>query len=393
MLKTATDLSDVPISAMIDDPYPVFDRVRRMGSAVWLDCANIHVVTRFDDIHTIERNPEIFASTNPGSLMNTVMGHSLMRKDFAEHKRERVAIEPVFRPGSVNAHMAPHFRVLVDDLIDAFIADGETDLFGSFAAPLASKALAWMLGLRDVAWADLADWSQFLMDGVGNYHADPQISARARLASDAIDAAIDVVLDKHKAENNGSIISAMVNAEDPHTLDQVRANVKVIIGGGLNEPRDSLLTMLLGLLQNPDQRAALEQDPSLARATFEEAVRWVSPIGMYPRRVTQDTVLGDSELTEGTQIGVCIGAANRDPAQFDRPELFDISRKGNRHLAFGAGPHFCAGSWVARKMVGEIAVPRLLERLPNLRLNPDGKVVEKGWVFRGPVTMPVIWDA
>ena len=386
-------VSDIGIEVMIDNPYPVFDRIRDLGSAVWVDCANIHLVTRFEDIHFVERNPEIFASTNPGSLMNVVMGHSLMRKDFDAHKRERKAVEPFFRPSNVKAHMVPHFRALVDELIDVFIEDGATDLFPSFAAPLASKALAWMLGLETVAWTDMANWSQTLMDGVGNYHADAETAARAQASSDAVDRAIDTVIDGFRGAPNGSIISAMVNAEDPHTLEQVRANVKVIIGGGLNEPRDAVLTMLLGLLQNPDQLAAVKQDPALAKPCFEEAVRWVAPIGMYPRRVTQDTVLGDTELKAGSQIGICVGAANRDTRQFEAPNEFNLHRKGNRHLGFGAGPHFCAGAWVARQMVGEIAVPRVLERLPNLRLDPDKPVVERGWVFRGPVSLPVVWDA
>lgn len=393
MAAPAPVVNDIAIEALIDDPYPIYDRIRELGSAVWVDCVNIHLVTRFADVQTVERNPEIFASTNPGSLMNKVMGHSLMRKDFDDHKRERKAIEPVLRPGNVKAHMAPLFRSLVDGLIDDFINDGTTDLFGSFAEPLASRALAWMLGLDHVAWQDMAIWSQALMDGVGNYHGDADIAARAIAASDAIDAAIDAVLDKHRQTPNGSIIAAMVTADDPHTLAQVRANVKVIIGGGLNEPRDSVLTMLLTLLQNPDQLAMAQEDPSLMKAAFEETIRWVSPIGMYPRRVTQDTILGDTALKAGAQIGICVGAANRDPRQFDAPNSFDLRRKGNRHLGFGSGPHFCAGAWVARQMIGEIAVPRLLERLTHLKLDPGKPVIERGWVFRGPVSLPVIWDA
>lgn len=392
MPSPASIVNDIPIQALINDPYPQFARIRDMGSAVWVESANIHLVTRFEDIHTVERNQAVFASTNPGSLMNKVMGHSLMRKDFKDHTRERKAVEPVFRPGKVKAHMAPHFHALVEELIDAFIADGKADLFPSFAAPLASRALAWMLGFQETSWQDMAIWSQALMDGVGNYHGDVGIAARAKAASDAIDAAIETTLAKDGNAPEGSIISAMLGADDPHTLEQVRANVKVIIGGGLNEPRDAVLTMLLGLLQNPDQLESAREDPALMKAAFEESIRWVSPIGMYPRRVTQDTVLGDTALKEGDQIGVCVGAANRDSRKFVSPNDFDIHREGNRHLGFGAGPHFCAGAWVARQMVGEIAVPRLLERLPNVRFDPEKPVVERGWVFRGPVSFSVIWD-
>lgn len=245
-----------------------------------------------------------------------------------------------------------------------------------------------MLGLKGVRWQDLADWSQFLMDGVGNYQADPQVAERAKIASDNIDAGIDM----HRTDHNPTILSSMAHAENPQSIEQIRANIKVIVGNGLNEPRNAILTCILGLLQNPDQCAAVTADRSLYAAAFEETVRWVSPIGMYPRRVTQDTVLGDTLLKEGDQIDLCVGAANRDRAHFDRADRFDIYRSRPKHLGFGIDPHFCAGTWVARQMIGDIAVPMIFERLCSLRLSPDEPVVERGWVFRGPTSLPVVWD-
>ena len=392
MPQSAPHLFDVTTEQMLSDPYPVFDRVRDMGSAVWVDAVRLHLVTRFDDVVTVERNPEVFASTNPGSLMNVVMGHSLMRKDGEAHRVERAAINPSFQPDVVKAHWLPLFRQIAEELVTAFEGQGRVDLFPSFAAPMASRSLIALLGFRDVAWQDLADWSQALMDGVGNYQADPEIGVRARAASDGIDAAIDAVIDDHRVSPNPTILSSMVHAETPHSLEQIRTNIKVIVGGGLNEPRDAILTLLQALLENPEQRQQVEADPKLFFKAFEESVRWVSPIGMYPRRVTRDAVLGDTQLREGDQIGICVGAANRDPRHFDHAGRFDMGRAKARHLAFGAGPHFCAGSWTARVMVGDIAVPLLLSRLRNLRLDPDNPVQSRGWVFRGPVTLPVVWD-
>lgn len=393
MPQSAPVLSDVTIQEMIDNPYPIFDRVRKMGSAVWVDAARINLVTRFDDIVTVERNPQIFASTNPDSLMNVVMGHSLMRKDGEEHRVERIAINPSFQPDVIKNHWQPTFERISDELITDFERHGQTDLFSSFAAPMASKALLALLGFENVAWQDLAAWSQAMMDGVGNYQADPEISAKAQAAADAINDAIDAVIDKHKAEQNPTILSSMVHAENPHSIEQIRANIKVVVGGGLNEPRDSILSTLLGLLQNPDQRRDVENDPKLFLRAFEESTRWISPIGMYPRRVTQDTSLGDTHLREGDQIGICVGAANRDPVHFNEADKFDLHRKKAPHLGFGAGPHFCAGSWTARIMVGGVALPMLFSRLKNLRLNPELAVEERGWVFRGPISLPVLWDA
>ncbi|MBG6208250.1 cytochrome P450 [Labrenzia sp. EL_126] len=391
-MKPPPVLSDVTIEELAKDPYPTFDRIRSMASAVWVDSARIHLVTRFDDIMTVERNHHLFASTNPGSLMNKVMGHSLMRKDDEPHKLERAAVEPSFRPGVVKQHWAPRFRSIANDLINQFEADGETDLFSSFAAPMASLSLIDLLGFEDVAWEDIAWWSQALMDGVGNYQADPEISNRARRASAAIDQAIDHVLARHVETENPSILSSMAHAGHNHSREQIRANIKVIVGGGLNEPRDAILTTVLGLLQNPEQLAQAQANEKLFARAFEESVRWISPIGMYPRRVTQDTVLGNTRLKAEDQLGICVGAANRDTEHFDQPDSFDLNRTASRHLGFGAGPHFCAGTWVARQMVGEIAVPMLFNRLTNLRLQAGNSPILRGWVFRGPTALPVRWD-
>ena len=394
ILQTATtDLDEITFSDLLADPYPSFEKIRAQGSAVWVDCARIRLVTRFDDIQHIERNAQIFASTNPGSLMNEVMGHSLMRKDGAEHLAERRAVEPAFRPSVVMEHWTPKMTALADALIAGFEHDGEVDLFDAFAAPMASIGLIQLLGLReDIAWQDMCHWSQSLMDGVGNYSGDPDIAARGTAAAKAIAHEIDRALPDHRACANPSILSGMVHAESPHSLAQIRANINVIVGGGLNEPRDAILTTVYGLLSQPDQLAQVQAQPKLFATAFEEAIRWVSPIGMYPRRVAQATVLGDTALSEGEQIGLCVGAANRDPAKFADPDQFDINRKRQKHLAFGAGPHFCAGTSIARKMVGEIAVPMVFDRLKNLRLHPDRPVEQRGWVFRGPISLPVQWD-
>lgn len=393
MVQAVPVLDDIGFEALLADPYPSFDRIRDLGSAVMVPCANLILVTRFDDVVTVEQNAATFSSSNPGSLMHRFMGHTLMRKDFDAHAAERKAIAPSFGPGAAKGHWAPIFREIAAELIDGIRADGQADLFNAFAAPMASIALARMIGFRDVAWQDLAAWSQALMDGVANYDDKPEVTQRGLAASAAIDAAIDAVIDIHRSAQSPCILSSMLRSDPPQSLAQVRANIKVIIGGGLNEPRDAILTTLFGLLAHPDQGAAAAAEPALFAKAFDEAIRWVAPIGMYPRRVAEAAILGDTALPEGVQIGICVGAANRDAGHFDDPHGFDLFRENARHLAFGRGPHFCAGAWVSRQMVGEVALPMLFERLRGLRLDPDRAAVLRGWVFRGPVTLPVRWDA
>jgi len=393
MTSTVPVVTDISYQDLLDDPYPIFRRLRETAPAVFVETAKLTLVTRFDDITKIERDPAAYSADNPTSLVNKVMGPTFMRKDGAEHTIGRKAIEPSFRPATIKEHWAPRFIAICQRLIDALADAGAADLFGALAAPMASLSLMEMIGFEPMPWQTLAAWSQALIDGAGNYAGDAEIERTAMQAGAAVDAAIEAVLDQHRSHPNPSILSSMVNADPPMSIEAIRANIKVIIGGGLNEPRDAILTLVLGLLQNPAQKRIVLARPELWPAALEEAVRWISPIGMYPRRVTRSVDLSGVTLPQDLQIGLCVGAANRDGKRFADPDSFDISRPKQSHLAFGAGPHFCAGTWVSRLTVGKIVGPMLFERLRNLRLRDDAPPIVRGWVFRGPVSLPVKWDA
>ncbi|WP_065750057.1 cytochrome P450 [Bradyrhizobium paxllaeri] len=393
MASAAPVITDISYTDLLEDPYPIFKRVRDTAPAVFVAAANLTLVTRFDDIMSIERDPATYSSDNPASLVNKVMGPTFMRKDGAAHAAGRKAIEPSFRPGTIKEHWAPKFTGICERLIGSLREAGEADLFSALAAPMASLSLMEMIGFKAMPWETLAEWSQSLIDGAGNYSRDAEIERKAMEAGAGIDAAIEAMLDHHRANPNPSILSSMVHADPPMPIEEMRANIKVIIGGGLNEPRDAILTLTLGLLENHAQKESVLAKPELWPTAFEEAIRWISPIGMYPRRVTRPADLAGVALPEGVQIGLCVGAANRDDRRFIEPDRFDVFRPKQSHLAFGAGAHFCAGTWVSRQTVGRIVVPMLFERLANLRLREDAPPVIRGWVFRGPVSLPVRWDA
>lgn len=385
---TAIDLND-----LWTDPYPIYERLRRNAPVAFVPAANRYLVTRHADIVELERKPEIFSAHEANSLMIRVMGHTMIRKDGAAHKRERTACEPALRPGVVKNKWVPTFQTIVDELIDGFEKDGAADLFDRFAGPCASLSLIAMLGLKDVDQKDLRVWSQAMMDGTGNYADDPEVWRRSDEAAAGVDAALDVTIPHLQANPDESLISCMLHAADPLSREEIAANVKVIIGGGLNEPRDAIATGAYALLADDEQRRQVEADPSLWRKVFEETVRWVSPIGMYPRQTAVDTELAGVRLPAGSRIGVVLGAGNRDDSVFADPDRFDINRPKAPHIAFGGGPHFCLGAWAARAQVGEIALPTLFKRLKNLRLDENDPVRFGGWVFRGPLNLPVRWDA
>ena len=122
---------------------------------------------------------------------------------------------------------------------------------------------------------------------------------------------------------------------------------------------------------------------------FEEYARWISPIGMSPRRVARrDTVNGVTFEPED-RVFLMFGSGNRDETVFARPDQFDITQDASASIAFGAGPHFCAGAWASRALIADVALPMLFERFPGLRLSPPGAARFGGWAFRGPLSVPV----
>jgi len=149
--------------------------------------------------------------------------------------------------------------------------------------------------------------------------------------------------------------------------------------------------MVWALSGHPEQRDLLLEGQVQWGVAFEETVRWQSPIGMVPREIAHDTEFFGAYLPEGTNVGLLLASANRDPEVFDNPDDFDIQRTSRGHLGFGTGVHLCAGRWAAKNAIADHALPRLYDRFPNLQLDPTRLPVWDGWVFRGLTTLPVTW--
>jgi cytochrome P450 len=390
-----SDGGAVQLDRLNVNPYPVYRRLRDEG-VVWVEAVNRWVVTRWDDVDAVERNTEDFTARERESLQTRVMGRTMLRTDGDEHRRLRRAAQGPLPPRAVEEHWMPLFKRVADDLIDGFAERGACDLMEDFAGAFAARCLAHVLGLPDASDEDLQRWSQALMDGCANYGDDPEVWERCDRAVGEIEAATEAAIGRVRSRPDESVISAMVHADAegrPLDLEEIQANVKLLIGGGLNEPRDGLGVAIWGLLTHPDQMAlALDDESWWPRAT-EEALRWTSPLAVFPREVARPIVLGGTRLEPGARLALNMAAANRDERHWERPDEFDMTRPKGRHVAFGVGHHFCLGVWMARHQIGGAALPALFSRLPGLRLDLDDPPVIRGWVFRGPVRLPVLWNA
>ena len=382
----------ITLDDLVKNPYPHY-RTLRDGGVVWVEAIGRWMVTRWDDVGGVETARSDFSANETNSNLTRVIGHQMLREDGAAHKRLRSAASDPLRQPVVKERTAA-FRRIADELLDAMADKGRADLVADFAAPFSGLCLAEVLGLADAGADDIQRWSQNIMSGSSNYADDPAVWASAAAATAEIDAAVDAALGGD-GPPAGSIIHAMAAADGagrPLTFDEVSANVKVMIGGGYNEPRDAIGTAVLGLLGHADQLAAVLADAGLWPRVVEEAVRWVAPIGVAPREVIRPLRLAGSELEPGARVMVNFAAANRDERHWDRPDDFDIHRPKTRNVAFGVGHHFCLGVWMARHQVGAIALPALFARLREMEIDHDDPPVVRGWVFRGPTEMWIKWN-
>jgi cytochrome P450 len=384
----------ITLAELNNNPYPSYKKLRDTETVVWVDAVNRWMVTRWEDIIHIDTHPEIFSAMETASLQTRVMGRTMLRTDGAAHERLRKASEGPLRPKVVRQHWGHMLSQVANDLIDAFVQRGEADLFSEFAAPFAARTLKYILGLNTASDEDMQRWSQDLMDGTSNYADDPAVWARSERSAREIEAAIDENLARIKQQPDGSVLSAMktANVDPPMSLEEIRADIKLSIGGGLNEPRDAIIIALWGLLMHPEQAALVKNNPDLYKDVAEEAVRWISPLAMYPRQTACDTEIAGTHLPKGARLAIVVGSANRDERHWQNPDRFDITRGKLKNLAFGLGPHYCLGSWMAREQLGVATLPTLFARLPNLRLNLDYPPEFRGWVFRGATHFHVQWE-
>ncbi|WP_343917911.1 cytochrome P450 [Agrococcus citreus] len=341
-------------------------------------------------IRTAEQDADTFTARQEVSTMVRALGgRPMLRKDDPEHAVEREAINPALRPRRIGADWQPRFERIVAERLDrlAEVPDDEVDLNRDFAAPVASRCLIEMLGFSDVTDEEMARWSTSLIAGIGNILDDDDIWRRAERTVTEVQERLDELLPRLRTAPDSSITSHLLHAGLPE--EAVRTNVMLTISGGMNEPQHMITGMVWALDRHPAQRDRLIESQTGWAEAFEETVRWISPIGMLPRESTVETHVEGFRIPAGSNVGLLLASANRHVDLIDRPDEYDTSRGSRGHLGFGSGSHLCAGRWAAKSIVGDVALPRLYQRFPKLRVDDSRSTVWDGWVFRGITSLPV----
>tara|TARA_B110000977_G_scaffold97284_1_gene128213 strand:+ start:541 stop:1704 length:1164 start_codon:yes stop_codon:yes gene_type:complete len=368
------------------DPYPDLAVMQALASVVYVPQLDAALITRRADVFVQEKRVDIFSSRQPEGLMTRLMGENMMRQDGPAHQAERKQIFPSLSPRTVMQAWRLEFERATQAVIDGLQDKQEFDLVRDFAMPVSGAALVAITGLRQMTPAQMDQVSQAMIDGCANYRGDPSVERACHVATAQIDAHIASMLQEVTVNPDMSVLSVLRQGGQP--LANIQANIKLVISGGQNEPRDAIAGTAAAVLMHPDARAYLGQSGAWGQA-FMEYVRWMSPIGMSPRQISGDcTVLG-YDFKQNDRVFFMFGAANRDSSVFEVPDMYDLNRDTGPAIPFGAGPHFCAGAAASRVLIAEVALPKLFAGFPDLelteavRLGVSGSVVGAGppwWV-------------
>jgi cytochrome P450 len=363
------------------DPYPTFSLVRASDPIHSLKMEDGHttwLITRYEDALAILKDQRFIkdfrrlltpeereqAQGNIYTMMNTHM----LSFDPPDHTRLRALVNISFTPRLVE-QWHERIQAVADELIDAIEQQNERefDLIDAFAFPLPIVVITEMLGVPTEDRANFREWSNALLDGAGN----PETFQRIREQMLAFTIYLNNLIETKRQQPGDDLISRLIVAEaDGDKLNQTEllAMIFLLLVAGHETTVNLLGNSTLALLQNPAQKQLLHENPALMKNAVEEFLRFHSPVAVGTSRwVGEDLEFGGKQMRRGDSVLVGLAASNHDPQEFAQPDQLDITRKENRHLAFGMGIHYCLGAPLAR-LEGQIAINTLLQRLPNLRL-------------------------
>lgn len=376
----------VTIEDLDTDPFPVYARLRREDPITPVPAANCWFATRWSDVEQIARSPD-FTAVSDEAPVNAAFGRpNVLTSEGPTHAALRGGIEPHYRPRRVAEYIDSLVRPIAEAQLAAFRASGSDDLLTEYFEPISALALARSFGFMEVDVPTLRRWFLGLSQGAINFERDPARDAICRAVVEEIEGVALPLLDRlAKAPDNSPLSHMLHSGMEPGQVrpaSMILPSVKVTLLGGMQEPGHGAANLLVGLMQNPDQFAALRADMGLLPQAIDEALRWIAPIGTMMRTALRDTQVNGIAVPEGTPVSCIFASANRDETRWDNPDAFDIHRPQKAHMAFGQGAHFCAGKWFAKAQI-EVAMRVLLEAYPVLRFAGDPPEF-RGWEFRAP---------
>ena len=373
------------------DPFAALDRVRDRRAFFSPRYDGYWVLTRAEDIRAVFQDPATFSSADvaiPKGPYPRVLRPVAL--DPPEHGIYRQILAPAFSPMAA-ARREDEVRAICRSLVDAFAATGGCDLVGDLAKPLPTTVFLALVGLPLEDAPQFLEWNDALLHG----YADP---AGRKLAAKSIETYLGDVVARRRARSqpgDDDVLSTLLDAQvegRPITDDEVLDVLFLLFIAGLDTVTAATSFAFWTLARRPDLQQRLAADPSIAPAAVEELLR-AHGIVNAARTATRDTTIaGGVKVRAGDRVLLASALANRDPEEFSEPADIDFGRSPNRHVAFGAGPHRCLGSHLARLEM-RIALEEFHRRIPSYSLVPGVETTAHGGGVFGLDRLPLTWDA
>ena len=381
------------------DPYPEFAAMRAKGgiveapvigesSAAMAGDAKTFIAASYEAVSEVLLDGSVFSSGAYRETMGQVMGPNILVMDEPEHGRYRRLIQKAFSKKALEVWETELVQPVVHRLVDEFADRGSADLVRELTFPFPIYVIAGMLGLPD---EDLP-WFHARAVDVISVMIDP---VRGIQGSQALGEYLTPIIDERRENPGKDLISVLATGElDGQKLDNehVLGFLRLLLPAGAETTYRSSSNLIFGLLSSPEQWQALADDRGLMIQAIEEGLRWEVPLTGIGRLCVEDTEVAGVKIPAGSHIQVLIGSANRDETRWENADVFDIQRPPRQHMSFAFGPHRCLGMHLAR-METKVCLDALLDRLPNLRLDPEAEDVHiTGRGFRSPRNLPVLFE-
>lgn len=399
MTDMAAARADVFTPDALQDPHGLYRTLREEtpvrqvllphGLKAWLITRHADVLDALTDSRlrknvrsVLERN-SVEETASEGFVDE--LADNLLSTDPPDHTRLRSLVGKAFTARRI-AELRPRIEEITDHLLDDLPDSGEVDLLTTFAQPLPVFVICELLGVPTDDRATFVGWSNRVISAEGG--------SATREDGLALRDFLRELIAAKRAEPGDDLISALVEARDDGDRLNERELVSmcfVLLVAGIESTVHLICNSVVALLRHPEQLAALRDDPSLLTRTIEEVIRYDGPVNTATvRYAAEDVAFGDVVIPAGDLVLVSPLSANRDPDFFPEPDRFDITRSTHGHLGFGHGIHFCLGASLAR-LEGEVALGRLLEAYPGIRLTPDHDRLPYRYspIVRGLQTFPV----
>ena len=395
MARDATAFEYHDLDFETGQPYPQWGDARERCPVIQTDGTMIgspgrtmYHITRWDDAERVLRDGKTFSSSINADHIGQFMGELILAMDGQEHRAYRNLVAHAFRASQLEGWADTVIGPSIHGFIDEIAPIGKADLVQAITSRYPVRVICAIVGVPVDDSDQFHQWAEQINGG-------PMHPEEGMVASRAMRAYLEPLVEARRASPQGDLLSDLVHAEVDGarlTDEKIYGFLRLLLPAGAETTFRVMGNALAILLMYSDLMRRVASDGSLMPAFIEETLRWESSVTQVSRVAAVDTEIAGCPIAAGSPVGVITGSANHDSSRYDHAEDFDLDRPAQNHLAFGTGQHQCLGMHLARLEL-RTGLGAILDRLPNLRLDPDAPAPEiMGTAFRGPDALPVLFD-